>query len=59
MAKRFLADNNISFEEINIDNDPSAVNFLKEQGYQSVPIITADATTVVGFRPDQLRQLAS
>jgi len=59
MAKRFLADNNISFEEINIDNDPSAVNFLKEQGYQSVPIITSDATTVVGFRPDQLRQLAS
>ena len=59
MAKRFLADNNISFEEINIDNDPSAVNFLKEQGYQSVPIITSDATTVVGFRPDQLLQLAS
>ncbi|OJG89995.1 glutaredoxin [Enterococcus saccharolyticus] len=59
MAKRFLADNNISFEEINIDNDPSAVDWLKEKGFQSVPIITSDATTVVGFRPDQLRQLAS
>lgn len=59
MAKRFLADNNISFEEINIDNEPSAVDFLREQGFQSVPVITSDATTVVGFRPDQLRQLAS
>jgi Glutaredoxin-like protein NrdH len=59
MAKRFLSDNNISFEEINIDNDPSAVDFLKEQGFQSVPVITSDAATVIGFRPDQLRQLAS
>lgn len=59
MAKRFLSDNNINFEEINIDNEPSAVDFLREQGFQSVPVITSDATTVVGFRPDQLRQLAS
>ena len=59
MAKRFLSDNNINFEEINIDNDPSAVDFLKEQGFQSVPVITSDAATVIGFRPDQLRQLAS
>jgi glutaredoxin-like protein NrdH len=59
MAKRFLADNNISFEEINIDNEPNAIDWLKEQGFQSVPVITSDATTVVGFRPDQLRQLAS
>ena len=43
MAKRFLSDNHISFEEINIDNQPEAIEFLKEQGFQSVPIITSDA----------------
>ncbi|AYW45501.1 glutaredoxin-like protein NrdH [Tetragenococcus koreensis] len=59
MTKRFLAENNISFEEVNIDNEPNALDWLKEQGFQSVPVITSDATTVVGFRPDQLRQLAS
>lgn len=59
MAKRFLGDNHISFEEINIDNQPEAIEFLKEQGFQSVPIITSDAQTIIGFRPDQLRQLAS
>ena len=59
MAKRFLSDNHISFEEINIDNQPEAIEFLKEQGFQSVPIITSDAQTIIGFRPDQLRQLAS
>ena len=31
MAKRFLSDNHISFEEINIDNQPEAIEFLKEQ----------------------------
>ncbi|MBM6742473.1 glutaredoxin-like protein NrdH [Enterococcus gallinarum] len=59
MAKRFLSDNHISFKEINIDNQPEAIEFLKEQGFQSVPIITSDAQTIIGFRPDQLRQLAS
>ena len=59
MAKRFLSDNHISFEEINIDNQPEAIEILKEQGFQSVPIITSDAQTIIGFRPDQLRQLAS
>ena len=59
MAKRFLSDNHISFEEINIDNQPEAIEFLKEPGFQSVPIVTSDAQTIIGFRPDQLRQLAS
>lgn len=59
MAKRFLSENNIAFEEINIDAQPDAIDWLKEQGFQSVPVITSEATTVVGFRPDQLKQLAS
>ena len=59
MAKRFLSENQIAFEEINIDNEPEALEFLKEQGFQSVTVITSDAQTIIGFRPDQLRQLAS
>ncbi|MFV0557743.1 MAG: glutaredoxin-like protein NrdH [Enterococcus sp.] len=59
MTKRFLDDNNIPFEEVNIDEKPEAVDFLKENGFQSVPITTSTTSTIVGFRPDQLRQLAS
>ena len=58
MAKRFLTDNQINFEEINLDQEPTAIDWLKEQGFQSVPVITSEARTIVGFRPDQLRQLA-
>ncbi|WP_165005359.1 MULTISPECIES: glutaredoxin-like protein NrdH [unclassified Enterococcus] len=59
MVKRFLADNQIEFEEVNIDEQPEAIDWLKAQGFQSVPVITSDAATVIGFRPDQLRNLAS
>lgn len=60
MTKKFLADKNLSFKEINIDNEPQYIDTLKEQGFRSVPVITtADKrVTIVGFRPDQLRTLA-
>lgn len=58
MTKRYLTENNISFEEINIDQKPDELNRLKEQGFQSVPVIISDTTTIVGFRPNQLKQLA-
>jgi glutaredoxin-like protein NrdH len=59
MVKRFLTENHIDFEEVNIDEQPAAIDWLKEQGFQSVPVTTTDAETVIGFRPDQLRKLAS
>ncbi|WP_122645576.1 glutaredoxin-like protein NrdH [Enterococcus mediterraneensis] len=59
MTKRFLNDNNITFREVNIDEQPEAISQLKEQGFQTVPVVTTDSQTIIGFRPDQLRQLAS
>ena len=58
MAKRFLTQNQISFEEINIDIHPEAIDWLKENGFQTVPVVTSDVATIVGFRPDQLKLLA-
>ena len=31
---------------------------LKENGFQTVPVVTSDVATIVGFRPDQLKLLA-
>ena len=50
---------NVKIFSKNNDAQPDAIDWLKEQGFQSVPVITSEATTVVGFRPDQLKQLAS
>ncbi|MDH6363561.1 glutaredoxin-like protein NrdH [Enterococcus sp. PF1-24] len=57
MTKRFLEQQQVAFEEINIDNQPEFLPWLKEQGFQSVPVTIAEEKTIVGFRPDQLKQL--
>ena len=61
MTKKFLAQKNMEYNEINIDNEPQYIDSLKEQGFQSVPVLkTIDETvTIVGFRPDKLRTLAA
>ncbi|WEG73554.1 glutaredoxin-like protein NrdH [Vagococcus intermedius] len=59
MTKRFLSDKNVSYNEVNIDTEPQYVEWLKENGYRSVPVVTANEDiSIVGFRPDQLRSLA-
>lgn len=59
MVKRYLNQNQISFEEINLDEQPEMIDVLKAQGITSVPVISAGDITVLGFRPDQLKLLAS
>ena len=60
MTKKFLADKNVTFEEINIDVETQYIDSLKEKGFRSVPVLTTadEKVTIVGFRPDQLRTLA-
>lgn len=59
MTKRFLIDKQIDYVERNIDTEPQYVDWLKEQGFRSVPVLTKEDTpAIVGFRPDQLRSLA-
>ncbi|KRL43612.1 hypothetical protein FD29_GL000757 [Companilactobacillus mindensis DSM 14500] len=58
MTKRFLKEHNVSFEERNINQEPQYLDTLKQQGFQSVPVVMNDAIDpIVGFRPDSLREL--
>ncbi len=59
MVKRFLTENQVAFQEINLDEHPEAIDTLKSQGFQTVPVITSTSQTVVGFRPDQLKTLTA
>ena len=59
LTKRFLAEHQVPFSEINIDEQPEAVENSKSAGYRSVPVLTTKNTAIVGFRPEELRQLVS
>ncbi|GKQ42445.1 NrdH-redoxin [Companilactobacillus sp. RD055328] len=58
MTKRYLSEHNVNFQEINVSNEPEAIDYLKGLGYQSVPVVMQnDNDPIVGFRPDALKGL--
>lgn len=58
MTKRFLTEHHVDFIEHNINDDPQYVDYLRDQGFQSLPVIETADTKFSGFRPDQLQKLA-
>lgn len=59
MVKRYLAAHEIAFQEINIDEHPEKIDWLKAEGFQSVPVvIQQDKEPIIGFSPDRLKAMA-
>lgn len=58
MTKKFLATHHIAFEEHNISREPQYIDYLKEKGFRSVPVIEKNSAPIInGFRPDLLKNL--
>lgn len=51
-AKNYLRENNIEFEEKNVDEDRSAVDYLVEKGHRGVPVINIEGEDIVGFNKE-------
>ena len=59
MTKRYLDTHKIPFTEHNINEEPQYIDYLKQKGFQQVPVLEADGLdSFSGFRPDALKQLA-
>ncbi|QEA32014.1 glutaredoxin-like protein NrdH [Secundilactobacillus malefermentans] len=59
MTKRFLSEHNVPFEERNINVEPQYIDYLKQKGFQSVPVIEAEGQPLIsGFQPDMLSKIA-
>lgn len=58
MTKKFLTDNQVHFNEVNVEDNPEVLAELKAQGYRQMPIVKAPGMEVFsGFRPDVLKQI--
>ena len=58
MAKDFLKQNKIEFEDINVEKDDAAAKeAVKISGQYGVPVIDINGTIVVGFDRVRLRSL--
>ena len=57
MAKDFLKENNIKFEEVDVSkNQEAAVEMVEKSGQMSVPVIIIDDEVIVGFDRERMRK---
>ena len=57
MAKDYLKDRNIAFEEKNVQTDSAARQELMAKGYTGVPVIVIGEEEIVGFDKKRLDAL--
>ncbi|EOW6719406.1 glutaredoxin-like protein NrdH [Cronobacter dublinensis] len=56
-TKRALESRGIAFDTINLDEQPEAIDTLREQGFRQLPVVMADDLNWSGFRPDMINRL--
>ena len=57
MTKKFLEQNGAEFEEINIDQHPEKIDYVKSLGFSSAPVIEAGDIVFSGFKPAKLKEI--
>lgn len=58
MTKRKLQEMGVTYHEINVDEDLSALNYLMECGLRSLPVVFLDDEPIItgGFAPNILEE---
>ncbi|WP_336282640.1 glutaredoxin-like protein NrdH [Cronobacter dublinensis] len=56
-TKRALESRGIAFDTINLDEQPEAIDTLRELGFRQLPVVMADDLSWSGFRPDMINRL--
>ena len=57
-TKRMLKKNEIDFEEVDMSQDPIALEMVKSLGYTSAPVVIAGEDHWSGFRMDKIQNLS-
>ena len=56
LAKKFLKENGIEYQDLNVAEDAAARDELMKTGQMSVPVIDIDGELVIGFDEAKLRE---
>lgn len=60
MTKKVINDNEITAEFIDVTKDENALSYIKDLGYNAMPVVYVDEDTHwFGFRPDELEKLVA
>ena len=58
-TKRMLKSIDVEFEEVDMSQDPAALEMVKALGYTSAPVVISGDSHWSGFRMDQIKALKS
>jgi len=56
---RALDKNGVTYETVDITQDPEALERLRALGYMQAPVVITEADHWSGFRPDKISELAN
>ena len=58
-TKKYLDERGIEYKLVDVTTNAEALELIKENGYQGVPVVTVDGfdNSWQGFRPDRLEEL--
>lgn len=56
-VKKFLKEQNIEFNEVDIDTDSTAIEFLSTLKLKSIPVTYFNGNYVVGYDPKKILEL--
>ena len=54
MAKRYLTNKGVEFQEIDVLEDDKALALLRDKGYAELPVVDVNGEFHTGFRPELL-----
>lgn len=55
MAKEYLKQNNIEFEDVNVSNDQErAIEMIRKSGQQGVPVLDINGKIIIGFNKPEI-----
>mgnify|MGYP000419335945 FL=1 len=57
MVKKWLSEHEIAFDEINIDEQPEKIDYVKSLGFTAAPVIEAGDIVFSGFQPAKLKEI--
>jgi glutaredoxin 3 len=57
VVERYLAQEGVEYSKINIDEEPEARRALLKLGYDNLPVLDIEGTTILGFNQDAIDKI--
>jgi len=53
-VEKYLSDREVEYSKINIDKDPESKEAFLRLGYDNLPVLGVEGTTILGFNPEAI-----